>query len=1505
MLKRLLLYFILLFFITNTLTFGQDQPGFPQDDDEFILQLQELLIEVDRQQSEKAQWVLDTFAAIYTDDSFFNDQKKVTIQNTLVLMRGLHLNAWPDFFTYLESIVKLYNLPYGKESFGAWHESFTPLITSATRHRLIRYWQKTFELFDKNIISSSASISWHLRKNNYIFSYEDGKTWISFSENDLVCYAQGDSTVIYNTSGRADFFAERFTGRGGKITWERVNLEPGEVHAILGNYSLNLSVARFEVDSVTFFNRHFFDEPLHGKLTERILADVKPEDANYPRFQSYQAFHEIVDLFPGIDFRGGFTMMGQRVIGSGTDNADATIKFYRSDSLFITARSRAFSIRPDRIITERSEISIYLAGDSIYHPAASMRYLHPNREFSIQRDEKGTSRAPFTNSFHRVDMYCEAIYWNIDTYEMELRMIRGLSETGSAVFESQNFFSELRYMRMQGISGLHPLIRLRNFANEYNSRTFPVSEYARYLRQDVGSVIAQVLSFSFFGFLSYDSDNQTVTLYDRLYHYITSYTGRSDFDVMQINSEARVNGRLNMNNFDLHLYGVERIPLSREKNVVIYPHEKELILKQNRDIYFHGHIESGLFDFYGKEFFFDYDMFKIDLVNTDSMSFRVRSHTPDSQGRYSYHRVQTVLEGINGELLVDHPRNKSGQMPYPRYPIFNSNNESYMFYDRESVQEGAYNREEVYLKLIPFTIDSLDNATTDNIAFDGVFISTGVFPDFYDYVTVQEDYSLGFSTETPEEGYPVWGGKAIYKGPIRMSNEGLRADGRLEFLNATVDAETMFMYPDSARARVNAFNLAELDGPVEHPSVKAMDVNMLFLPNEEIMSVKNTTRPFEMFDGLVTMEGTLNVSHDGLDGYGKLNLAGSELASDQISFNKDDFIADNSDIKLMTADGKRLAVSATSFDAKVDVAEQVSLFANIENQSKITFDIGEFDAYGFDWMWDMKGGNLQLKSIHHDEIAALSGMKPEEWIYYDFSGKEIISTRSARDSLSFYAGNLHYNLEENVIHADDVKIIKIADAAIYPHEGKVKINENATLDKLENSMILANTSSLLHRFYDAEVTVGSKNSYTAMGMYDYTDVMGNVQPVYFDFIRVDRQTGSTRATAEIAREMEFTISPEFGFNGKIELKAEKEFFEYNGAARIFADCPGYQPNSVRFHAEIKPDSVFIPLEEDLRNDANGSILTGIMLSGDSLKIYPGLFTRRRHYSDMEIVSATGYLAWEPGLRQYQVSSLEKLHNQQLPDDIITFDPNTCIIEGHGDLTLLEDLGQFKLTTYGKVTTDIKTNETLLDIIMGIDFFFLNSALGTVEENIRNKKEPIVDINLNRFKYSSFLHKRTDGPTAKALIDEHVHLGHFRRFPPELNHTFFFADLKMKWNEKSQSFHTTAPLGIGNMERFPINLYIDGFIELKKTRSSEDIFTMVLIPSGLASEGVGLDFYYYIYTNNILQTISSKPDYNDMIRSVKPRRRRMNVDRGERPFTYILASERRPFDFVRNMKLLND
>ena len=1468
-------------------------------DNEFIASLQAQFRNVPARQLMQVQPVLDTFAILYNSGTLTEGQKS-QIHSTVETFPAMRLRPVPDVILYLQGVISVLKTHHAEDNFDTWHRSFRENLNLRGQRQVLDNWQRSLPLFEHNVVHSRASLAWKLTVPNYTLAYENNTLKVVFPLGNIICISHNDSLIIYNTQGFVNLLENRLYGTGGKITWERVLLDPNRVYAQLDEFVIDLSVARFEADSVRFFNLDLFSFPINGRVSDRIISDVRPESATFPRFESYSLIHEINNLFPGINYRGGFTMSGQRLLGTGTAEGNATLKFYRSDSLYVAINGQLFNILSDRIIAEKAAVSIYLMGDSIHHPSLDVRFMQQTRELSLQRGTNGVLSPPFFNSFHMIDMFSESIVWNIDKNAMEIKMLLGMRTEGTAVFESRDYFSDVLYMRLQGLSGLHPLIQLRNFSNQIKSRTFPIAEYARFIRTDVANVRSQLVTFAHHGFLTYNQEQQIVTLKDKVFHYVGAYVGNNDFDALRIESVAPVNAILNMNNFDLHVKGVEKIPLSDARNVVIHPNNHEVIMKKNRDMSFHGRIESGLFDFFGKEFHFDYGRFKINLVNTDSMSFRVRSFEPDSRGEYSEVRVRTVLEGINGELIIDRPNNKSGRLQVQGYPVFNSNNESFVYYDREFVQSGVYRRENFYFRIIPFSIDSLDMATTDNILFDGVFISTGIFPDFYDYLTVQRDYSLGFNTHTPPEGFPIYDGRALYKGPINLSYEGLRTDGQLIYLNADIQVNQMYMFPDSARALVRSFDLASQVQPIEYPQIGARDLNMHFLPYENRMTLNSTTHPMRFYDGIAQKAGQIELTPQGVSGNGRMSFYNSELTSNSFDYNRLSFTASEADLRIKNEDGDALIVEANDYNTFVDFASKSTTLDALGPNSQVNFHPNRFRSNGYDIAWDMENRHLRMENLRHDEIAALGSLTPKEWIDMDFGAHGLVSTNPQQEGLNLFAGTIDYDLDENIIHAQDVKIIEIADAAIFPTNEEVFLEPTGALRRLENSLIVANTETLLHQFHNASISIISQNRFTGTGTYDFTNYRGDIQQVYFESISVDRNTNSTVAIAKIGKENEFTISPYFRYFGELNLRVENPNFLYDGAAQIVVDC-GLYPNWFRFTSELYLDSIYIPIIDDLRNEEGGRVSSALMLAGDTVRIYPAFLGRQTHHSDLAIISAMGLLTFDKSANEYVITTPERFADSTLAHDIIRLNPSTCMLIGEGKIALSSGLGQFGVNTSGKVSHDIVNKNTTLDVVMGINFHFANHPSDHLKKAFQTRTD-LDTLSLDSLKVATYLQQKAGRETTLRVMNQLTPEGTFSRIPEELNHRLFLADLRLRWDQDRKTFHSTHPIGIGNIENAPIFRYTPGFLEIAKNRAG-DVFNMILIPSGLADEGVGRDWYFFHYTNNIMETISSDQNFNDMIRDINPNRRRMEVAPGQPPFIFTLASDRSPFDFVRIMREL--
>ena len=1468
-----------------------------QGKDSLLVELEERFEEINRQHRDTAFVLLDTLNNLWINDKF-NKSQKETIKNTFTSFEGMRMSTWPDEAIYIRVLVEVINTTNAEENFKVIHESSLDLLTIRNQRRFINFLEKSLMLFKNNVLFETNVVKWKFSNEDYYLEF-DSLLRVNFdSKGELICYSQKDSMIVRETSGQFELFEDKWYGNQGIYTWERVEVSPDSVFAEFDNYEVDLTKPRFNIDSVKFTNYNFFSTPLKGELEERVVSDTDPKDDRYPRFTSYKAIHEIEDLFPDINYIGGFTMSGQRVLGTSAEDRSAKLDIYRNDSLFVTALAETFSIRDDRIISNRAAVSIYLAGDSIHHPGINMRYLNAGREFSLYRDETGTSQAPFYNTYHELDMYCGALYWNIDEPNVEFRNTRNIGDAKEAVFESNDFFSELRYMRLQGLEDMHPLVRLSRYSREVGSREFSIKEYASHIRISQSNVKSQLISLSYYGFLSIDLAEEKVILNDRLFHYTGAYAGNNDFDVMQITSEAPLNAEVNLHNFDLNVHGVDKIPLSDSKNVIIHPYGETVTMHKNRDIYFHGRIESGLFDFYGKEFAFDYDDFKIELINTDSMSFRVRSHEPDSRGEYSYVRVRTVLEGINGELLVDHPDNKSGDLPYPRYPVFNSESESHVYYDHDYIHDGVYEEEKVYFKVTPFTIDSLDHATTENIAFDGVFVSEGILPDIDDYLTVQPDYSLGINTSTPEEGYAVYDGKAHYTGPINMSYEGLETSGQLKYLNASVEAKHMLMFPDSARADVNLFILEPQSEPVEYPSVRARDADMLYLPFEDDLAINYVDRPIEIFGGLANVRGDISVTPEGLDGKGNLEIFDGEMLSDKFDLRQNEMESSNTTLEFKAPDKEETNLKLHGYETYVNVSEGKGNFIASSDTSFIELPANRYVAFMDEIDWDEEKQQMHMYNQRGRDKFDLGNLTKDELIDMDFDGFEFISMDRSQDSLRFYVDNAVFEQQTSQVHAKGVNIIKVADAAIFPNNEEVSILPEAEIEQLDEASIIADTNTRYHQMHNARIDIESRNYYEGIAYYDYVNERNEVHELFFEQLYVNDE-GQTQGLSRTYKDDEFYVSTMFPFKGDINLKSTKQHFNYDGASKILAeDCGLLQPTWFRFDATLNPDSVMIPVSEDLQDANYDDLKTSIMLAGDSLHIYPAMFSERQHYLDQEIISAHGFLTYDRMINHYVLTTKEKHIDNDLPDNLIRINPNACEIRAEGDVTFHDDIGQVNIDSYGNVIYDLNENDLELDIVMALDFHFADECLDIVKDSIKEASD-LNDINLNRQKYIKAMYDILGVEEGSKLLTQLGLGGNIRRFPEELNHNFFFADIKLRWNQENKSFVSHGPLGLGNIQETLFNKYIDGFFEYHKQRGG-DVLTFYFEPRNELGNRPGGLWFYYRYTRGVMQTVSVVNEYNKVINETRSRDRRLDVERGEESYTFNLAPDYRPFEFFQIM-----
>ena len=1466
---------------------AQESPVFSSEPTIFIAELENAFSRAPANQRQVANTLLSNIRQSFNTGLIPSDHQQAMIE-TANLMQVRQLRPFPYLFGFLSSAMTYLAVEPDALKFEEWNRSVQKIIQEGNERMLQAYLERSEDFFRRGVLFRSNTVQWRIIGGEWTMA-GDSLPCFDIREARLVCYASRDSISIFNAAGLFFPAENEWVGTGGMINWERAGYPADEVFAELHTYTIGLSSAWFNADTATMHFPAYFSRPLPGSIAHRVVAGLTPETANYPKFSSFNFFLEIRNIFDGIDYTGGFALEGNRIIGSGKNRSNAQLTIRRGSRPIMKFSSHSFVIRTDRITSQRATFSLHHESDSIFHPGLQLRYLDSERNLMLLRSGQGISQSPFFNTYHQLDMSFEALYWNLDEDEVSFGVMQGLRRESEAVFESVNFFTHSRFNQIQRTDARHPLIVINNFLQGSNREIFYYEELATYMNVGIEQANAMLIDLANQGFLHYNPNDGRVVLRDRLQHYIDAVNNRSDYDVIRIHSKVdeTVNARLNLSSFDLDIYGVPEVNLSNTQKVFVYPGNNMISMKKGLDFLFQGRIHAGYFEFYATQCAFLYDDFKLNLTHIDSMGFNVPVKTDGATFHQKLERVRTVISNISGDLLIDHPDNKSGLKNFPRYPIFDSKDDSYVYFDEPYIQNGVYKRDIFYYHILPFTIDSLNDFTTEGVSFKGYFNSGNIFPELDEPLSVQPDFSLGFVRAWDDKGLPLYGGKANAYVELSLSHQGLRGRGTVNFNESVLRSEDFIFHPDSMMAVLQTFTLAETMGRISNPAVNASNVTQKWYPGDDRMVLKTTGDiPFEMYNKQVALTGNLNYSSSGLYGAGKLSYANAVFQSSGFNFSHHAFGADNSHLTLYSPEAGKL-MEAENYSFRFDLGMRQGQFASKNANSSIRFPLNKYLAFMDDFRWEADYEEVHLSN---SSMIFRPEATPADYLGAQKSQPNFISLHQGQDSLRFAAGAARFDLREHILNIQEVPYIEVADAAIFPFGGNISIHRNAQMQPLQGADLIAGAKNRYHSFYNVSAQISGRKNYSASGMYDYVDAFDMIQPVLFSHITPD-SLGVSIGLAEISEEDGFSLSPFFEFQGKIRLRADKKVFTYEGGFRINHQCSHIFPKWVKFECELDRTNIRLPVSEPPFQLNGRPMSASILFSPASNQIYSGFLQVKQNVTDQALISANGHIWFDPENSVYVIGEPAK---ETEPDRItrkLKLFVDRCILSGEGGIDFGLDLGRVNLETSGKIDYYMLPDSISINLFAAIDFFFDESALDLI--NISLHAAQLSGMNPDNPVFVSGLQHLLGQNDAQRLLSELRMYGTFRRFPRELSQTMILSDLKMNWNENSRSFTSSGPVGIATLNNRLVNRYVDGHVELIKRRTG-DALNMYFQVSNT-------EWYFFSYSGGVMQAISSNEEFNNLLLDLRENRRTLSAKGNEGPYQFIISTIQQRNAFLRRVR----
>lgn len=1372
--------------------------------------------------------------------------KVVSTSNLIVAKR---LPPFPELYGYLLSVHSFVQTGQPKESFDSWHQTIDALLESKKVKKFRNFIEICAGFFGEGMIYYSTNHIWTVKDGSYFFEFEKNSPKIKFENVTLACYIVNrkagkkddpyfDSTIVRNTTGVFEPLINKWTGRGGTVDWQKVGLDKNRNYAEITDYMMSLKSTKVESDSAVVYT-DYYETPLEGSFSDIAKKINREVDRVYPQFTSFSKKIVRKDILPEVDYVGGFALEGADFSGVGYDSEPATVVFYKEGEPFVKASALRIKANKERLTSSECEVTLYLSdSDSIFHPGLDIAYDLNSLEMA--RGKEGISQAPFKDSYHALDMYVDRIIWTRSDPNLDM-VWHPLSSRKIAKFESQDYFNLRIYNEIQGMNQVNPLVAIYQYAYKYDLEVIPVGKVSGAMRYTNEQAIPILLGLANQGFINYNKSKQTITIQPKLKKYIDARAGRRDYDnivfvsnLLEVKKKPITNpdgspnksaaafneradslnkrkslvtsfGLLNLKTLDFTLNEVDPIEISPIQNVVVFPDAGNLLLKDNRDFLFSGAVMAGKLEVYLNDGAFDYENFKIHLLDVDAALLRVAPIFGGSDGLIP---MYSHFSKLKGTIEIDDVTNRSGKEAekFTQYPILKSQKDCFVYYNHPSIYGGVYDSSDFYFKVDPFEFDSLDNFAESDVRFKGEMRSAGIFPIFEEEISIQEDYSFGFKTMAPESGFDFYGDDAKFDNEIRLSNDGLRGAGEINFVTSNSVSEDFVFFPDSTMGVAQYVNKPQTKSQgISVPDVTGNDVVVTYVPKQKVLKVRTTKNPLIFFDEEAKMKGMTALTSEGMTGRGLIYFKDAELGSKAFSFKRWVIDADTSDFNLLgkqeeTEDGVEnpLSFDSRNLNAHVDFEARKGEFKSNDGTSVVEFPKNQYICYIDMFTWLMDQDEMELSTSGQSDVSIESDL--------DLAGSNFFSVHPDQDSLNFKAPKAKFYLNENVIYCEKVEYLDVADARIFPEDEKVTIRKKAKMDPFENAEIVANFITKYHKITEAHVEVLARRSYQASGKYPYVDSKERVQTIYFENIGLDTAY-QTVAKGTVAEEANFKLSDQFDFYGGVELYASKPFLTFDGATRINHECNQFARNWLKFRTDVDPNNIQIPVAGDDLKDLEGNGI-GIGLvkrntqNSDSLEIYPAFLSALENADDHILFTSSGVLNYNDEAKEFRIASPEKLINRAENGNYISLHIESCSMGGDGLVDLGVNLPGVEFETYGFVSYDAATALTTLNLSGGLNFFYDKKAMEFLINEIKTASG-LSGIDIGRTTLEQAVAEQISKEEAENLKADYTLDGEVKKLPKEMQQTVYLTNLKLKWTKRDIGFISEPITGIVGLNGEPL------------------------------------------------------------------------------------------------------
>ncbi|MEM0940919.1 MAG: hypothetical protein AAF600_11830 [Bacteroidota bacterium] len=1335
---------------------------------------------------------------------------------------------------------------------------------------------------------SPITIDYVAQKQSQYMAPKKSGPVIELSNARLVISTPYDSLKIKNLKGSFLLKNRSLVGTQGSIKWPAASNNFRGAIVQLEDFFIRKDRADFWTPHATLQ----FDEKMTGKVEGAFEYNSMPRPKRtlnkYPIFTSHSADVKVKLNDNKITYTGGIQLRGNRLFGKSVSQELGTLKILDGRGNTIILKSKEFVLGDSLMSMNNGSITIYHGSDSIYHESVQAKFDVMTRGLRVLRN---ITTKPYRSSYFDVSLGVDLITWNMEVDSIAMEIMNG-KDLLPATFESFNFFDDFRYRKVARSLNFHPINLAVHYALKYDLEEFYVGELAiEYeINENFAKAAGKVLSQH--GFADYNVEPGLLKLYPEAFHYYNSSARKVDFDNLMIPSKIKngSNAYIQLDSGKLHIRGVSRFYITTDFKVYGLPHDGKVTLLKGRDIEFDGDVRAGDFDYQGNGHQFIYDEFLFNMPRIDSMKITVTFHDTTEVNKDFFEKIEldNELTNTSGTLIVNDAQNKSNLVKNERYPYFKADSKAVVYFNGIEILDGAYDKS-VRFVIPPFELDSIERRNGESISFEGTFISGGIFPSFSETLHVQEDKSLGFKHQIPERGYSLYGTEAKTYEEIRISNKGIRGYGQIDFLSTKIYSDDFIYYPDS----VTTNGTSGIISPGTYKSASYPEAvfgayDMYWLPRKDSMYLHTVGEPFKFYEATAELDGFVNITTNGVYGGGTMLTRGSEAISNELNFKEFEYGAKHASFHILTHDAKKPAMAGDDIRLDFDLTTNTAVIRPEKSGvAAISFPYAQMKTSITEAVWDLE-----------DSVVTMT--KPPN---IPIQNSYFFSTREELDSLVFNAERAIYDINSEELNIQGIPYIIVADSKIIPENNETTIFANSELQEFTNAEIIIDTLNGYHYLDRANIKILSRNKFEGNAYYkqivdkDTFDIRFDSFELQEAPIKTPNKKGvitrlMTVSGGEVPESTNLRISPGFIYKGSVTMYAHKPALELDGFIQL--DFKDREYNMwVQFQRTEEERDVQLTID-DAEFETGQEINVGIH-ENEIDELYVTFVELKKESMDADLFTASGVLSFDDSSKTYLVETPSKTNGSSYAGSTMAYNEHTGNILFEGPVDFIDQSNSqifMKASVIGSGNRE--SMELTADAMMALDIpsapvSAIDEMAIDLMEIIERMGAPIAnEISMEfLYKLANISTDRITKEFENASLKGYIPLGDMIT---EIGKTLFVSGVKMNWNQKHKAWHNTTKIGVSNINRADINAQLDGFLEIKKDNTGEDIVNIFL----QAAPGV---WYYMGFSANQLIMFSSNPKFNEMVQF------KSNVDKSK-PSELVLAlgDENETLSFINNFRL---